>query len=211
MLHEQQQLCVGFFFMLMQVCLHRKCSSVCRQGRSSETGALRTPAATPEGNFWMDLGNASSRVPGLGVSVFSNQLDHPTAFDNEIGAGLTYSPFDLGAALDYPPLPVESFGFGTLNGNAPLLNQPSMINSPSLPAVSHDRITKQRSSRYVCLEANCDRTFSRPSDLARHLKSRHCPPTFNCPVDDCDRKGSRGFPRKDKLGDHLRQKHRRQM
>ena len=76
------------------------------------------------------------------------------------------------------------------------------------PAVSHDRITRQSSIRYVCLEANCDRTFSRPSDLDRHLKSRHYLPTFNCPVDDCDRKGGKGFSRKDKLRDHLRQKHR---
>ena len=174
-------------------------------------GAQLTPAAKPEGNFRMDIGNATSSVPGLGVPLSSNELDHPTAFDNEIDAGLTYSPFNLGAALHYPLPSVDSFGVGIPNGNATLLNQPSMINSPSLPAVSHDRITRQRSSRYVCLEANCDRTFSRPSDLDRHLKSRHYLPTFNCPVDDCDRKGRRGFPRKDKLRDHLRQKHRRQM
>ena len=75
------------------------------------------------------------------------------------------------------------------------------------PAVSHDGI--QRNSRYVCLEANCGHTFSRPSDLNRHMKSRHCLPTFNCPVDGCVRKGGRGFHRKDKLRHHLRQKHRR--
>lgn len=154
-------------------------------------------------------GKYYQRIPGLGVSPFRGRWDHGTAFHNAASA------FDhLGATLDFTPLPA-GLGNTDRNGNATLLNYPPVLNSnpiaPALPAVRHDHTNRPESDRYVCLIAKCRHTFSRPSDLDRHMKSRHCPPTFDCPVDDCNRKAGKGFPRKDKLRDHLRQKHRMEM
>ncbi|MCJ1356884.1 MAG: hypothetical protein MMC33_006880 [Icmadophila ericetorum] len=54
-----------------------------------------------------------------------------------------------------------------------------------------------------CTKPGCTATFKRKNDFQRHLHPGH----FNCPESGCDRNGGRPFTRKDKLRDHLRQKH----
>jgi uncharacterized Zn-finger protein len=54
----------------------------------------------------------------------------------------------------------------------------------------------------------CPRAFNRKSDLRRHFK-RHfsSQAVFDCNVTGCDRNGGNGFYRRDKLADHLKQRH----
>lgn len=55
----------------------------------------------------------------------------------------------------------------------------------------------------------CHKTYSRLSDLKRHAaKHRAGPKEFNCPATGCRRHiGNRGFTRKDKMKDHVKNKH----
>ncbi|KAJ5885192.1 hypothetical protein N7495_009702 [Penicillium taxi] len=53
----------------------------------------------------------------------------------------------------------------------------------------------------------CGKSFTRFADLKRHQSSVHYPVFRNCPVGNCSRKGSNGFPRQDHLVEHLRSYH----
>jgi hypothetical protein len=66
-------------------------------------------------------------------------------------------------------------------------------------------------TRHGCDYPGCTKTFSRPQDIGRHKLSVHKEGGFRlyCPLvggDGCSREG--GFPRKDKLKDHLLRKHK---
>ncbi|KAL2014847.1 hypothetical protein VTN00DRAFT_2372 [Thermoascus crustaceus] len=54
---------------------------------------------------------------------------------------------------------------------------------------------------------DCGRSFTRLADLRRHSSSVHYPVFQNCPVPNCSRKGTNGFPRKDHLIEHMRSYH----
>ena len=64
-----------------------------------------------------------------------------------------------------------------------------------------------------CPELECVFTVSCCywDDLIRHTRSKHCKkdPKFPCPLAWCNRSGDRGFTRKDKLTNHLRSVHKR--
>ncbi|KAH7394375.1 hypothetical protein BKA66DRAFT_400147, partial [Pyrenochaeta sp. MPI-SDFR-AT-0127] len=68
-----------------------------------------------------------------------------------------------------------------------------------------------RHEKYKCYQPACSGlTFGRLAELKRHHATRHERPKFFCPVDGCERSlknGGRGFPRKDKMVDHLERKH----
>lgn len=53
----------------------------------------------------------------------------------------------------------------------------------------------------------CGKLFTRLADVKRHETSVHDPVPIDCPVDNCVRKGSIGFPRRDHLMEHLRTFH----
>ncbi|KAL4942472.1 hypothetical protein BDV06DRAFT_192092 [Aspergillus oleicola] len=61
------------------------------------------------------------------------------------------------------------------------------------------------SKPYTC--PDCTKSFTRPADLKRHQSTVHYPVFQNCPVPDCSRKDSNGFPRRDHLVEHLRSYH----
>ncbi|KAJ5233914.1 uncharacterized protein N7469_005680 [Penicillium citrinum] len=63
------------------------------------------------------------------------------------------------------------------------------------------------SKPFACDAASCNKAFTRFADLKRHQSSVHYPVFRNCPVDNCSRKGSNGFPRQDHLVEHLRSYH----
>lgn len=60
---------------------------------------------------------------------------------------------------------------------------------------------------HCCSFDGCNLAFSRDSDLARHVQTKHSEDCrYRCPIETCDR-SSNGFPRKDKLDEHTRKKH----
>ncbi|KAI9764909.1 MAG: hypothetical protein M1840_007934 [Geoglossum simile] len=70
---------------------------------------------------------------------------------------------------------------------------------------------RDNKTRFPCDYPGCLATFSRPQDIPRHKSSIHkLPgPRYPCPLvgdHDCSRED--GFPRKDKLVAHLRQRHK---
>ncbi|KAH7075176.1 hypothetical protein FB567DRAFT_536302 [Paraphoma chrysanthemicola] len=62
------------------------------------------------------------------------------------------------------------------------------------------------SDRSTCTD--CGKRFQRQNDLRRHMLSHQSPQSMHyCRFPDCDRR-TRGFPRKDKLMDHMRKYHK---
>ena len=130
-------------------------------------------------------------------------------------------------------IPVAASGFGRLDSN-PITGVDSWAMEPSsittgntTSAVDHGTIASAASyvnhsaspssqqntfsataasSGHVC--PSCSRTFTRPSDLQRHVK-KHVPggKPFGCPEPGCKYKGELGFYRKDKLLSHMRNRH----
>ena len=63
---------------------------------------------------------------------------------------------------------------------------------------------------YFCQEENCHTLTKYWSDLKRHYTSKHCKKSkeFPCHHMGCSRGGSNGFPRKDKLKNHIDSVHK---
>lgn len=67
--------------------------------------------------------------------------------------------------------------------------------------------------RYQCNFQGCvdpnqrPSTFTRKTDLKRHLASVHANPSINCKYKNCDRKDENGFRRQDHYVEHLRGYH----
>jgi len=80
--------------------------------------------------------------------------------------------------------------------------------SSNISSLSYTAPEADRSQRMFC--GRCPASFSRATDLRRHLTSVHNnqQPQFKCLVDGCPRR--RGFQRKDKLIEHLRSHHHHQ-
>lgn len=59
-------------------------------------------------------------------------------------------------------------------------------------------------STFTCQEPGCkSRPFKRKADLNRHSRTHDSLKRYNCPAVDCERTGSHGFFRRDKLVDHI--------
>ncbi|KAL4926857.1 C2H2-type zinc finger protein [Aspergillus undulatus] len=74
---------------------------------------------------------------------------------------------------------------------------------PPLDGLHHE--PTKPAKPYPCTD--CGKAFTRPADLKRHQTTVHYPVFQNCPVPDCSRKDSNGFPRRDHLVEHLRSYH----
>ena len=83
--------------------------------------------------------------------------------------------------------------------------------------VSHERqhyLVKGISIYANCPEPNCvfkADIYNGWDGFMRHTRSKHCKkiPEFSCPLAWCNRRGDKGFTRKDKLTNHLRSVHKR--
>jgi hypothetical protein len=91
------------------------------------------------------------------------------------------------------------------------------VTASSNTAVLHDACaaigSRVENDKFKCNHANCEhRTFSRSAELKRHHATTHAAhkQAHWCPFAMCERSaaiGIKSFPRKDKLKDHVRQKH----
>jgi hypothetical protein len=65
--------------------------------------------------------------------------------------------------------------------------------------------------KYLCKHSGCHASSKNWTDFLRHSRS-HCTSKsrdlFDCPIAWCDRKNNSGFPRKDKMMQHVRQAHK---
>jgi hypothetical protein len=72
-------------------------------------------------------------------------------------------------------------------------------------SISSDTPSPQKENRHRCFHDECDKTYKYEGDLARHIRNVHkAPSAFRCHFPLCPRGlTNHGFPRKDKLVDHL--------
>ena len=94
---------------------------------------------------------------------------------------------------------------GVITGSNPGLLTATPYIPPVDPAAAEPPATAP-GSRQIC--PVCQKTFGRLSDLKRHA-AKHCagPRKFNCPATGCRYKGDKGFTKKDKMKDHVKNKH----
>jgi hypothetical protein len=71
--------------------------------------------------------------------------------------------------------------------------------------ISSDMPSPQTENRHRCFHDECERTYKHEGDLARHIRNVHkAPSAYLCHFPLCPRGlTNHGFPRKDKLVDHL--------
>ncbi|KAL2036778.1 hypothetical protein N7G274_010502 [Stereocaulon virgatum] len=64
--------------------------------------------------------------------------------------------------------------------------------------------------KLICKQEYCKYSTKRYSDIKRHYAAKHCKNAkkFPCHIIGCKFSGDNGFPRKDKLRDHLKASHR---
>ncbi|MCJ1236982.1 hypothetical protein MMC14_004966 [Varicellaria rhodocarpa] len=84
-----------------------------------------------------------------------------------------------------------------------------VVNSTSTVAIASTAATASTfpsppSALITCHHPNCNRSFTRNSDLQRPMGKHGSYTTtkYECPEPGCDRKGAKEFYRKDKLADH---------
>jgi hypothetical protein len=76
------------------------------------------------------------------------------------------------------------------------------------PTQDHEPDTEVSSTNGENKCSQCDRTFTRPGQLKRHLRSHNQKERiFPCDYDKCDRKGVNAFYRRDNLFNHQRNVH----
>ncbi|KAL8783264.1 MAG: hypothetical protein Q9195_009442 [Heterodermia aff. obscurata] len=74
--------------------------------------------------------------------------------------------------------------------------------------IQHNAHPVHASRRYRCQHPGCNTTVSRYSDLNRHMRTHQAGVRgFDCPDNGCNRKGVKGFARKDKMLDHYHAVH----
>ncbi len=85
------------------------------------------------------------------------------------------------------------------------------LDSENSLTITHPNIARPPSTSrpFKCHFSGCFRAYTRKGDLTRHLRSHATTFTAVCVIDDCPRSHEgRGFPRQDKLIDHLVQGHK---
>lgn len=75
-----------------------------------------------------------------------------------------------------------------------------------LPNSGSEKTTSRR-SRFHCLVVGCQRSYTRVHELRRHQKAHSGEKPFACTQSLCDRRGAKGFVRKDHLRQHTRRVH----
>ena len=94
---------------------------------------------------------------------------------------------------------------GTVSPANPCLLTATPFVSPENPDPAEPPATGPK-LRFTC--PVCKKTYARSSDLKRHAaKHRTGPREFSCPATGCPYKGDKGFTRKDKMKDHVKNMH----
>ena len=150
-------------------------------------------------------GQAASSVPpyfgGMGPLMantmsqpYSNNWDHntamgsPQAFQNQV------------YPMEFPPLPMQQ-------QNSWAQDPTQMIHSQMVASFAPIPLTTPVVQRMPCSWPTCTESFTRPSDLQRHIEAVHLGIKYHCLWIGCPNNGGKGYCRAEKLRTHQRQKH----
>ncbi|KAG2417256.1 hypothetical protein HFD88_008475 [Aspergillus terreus] len=149
----------------------------------------------------------------------SNSSVYPSSsYSSSFSSSFTSSPFEASFDITPPALcptdvnqqlhtqsqyfsPVQGSWPGAAGGNPQPASMEEGLFTLDPPFTPSDN---KPAKPYMCA---CGKAFTRPADLKRHETTVHRPVYQDCPVEECLRKDSNGFPRRDHLIEHLRSYH----
>jgi hypothetical protein len=150
-------------------------------------------------------GQAASSAPpyfdGMGF-VMANTLLQP--YSNNWGHNIAMGSPQAFQNQVYPmhfiPLPMQQQNFWAQDPRQMMQSQ-MMANFAPIP------LTTQVVQRTPCSWPSCTESFTRPSDLQRHIDAVHLGIKYHCFWIGCTNNGGKGYCRAEKLRTHQRQKH----
>jgi len=169
------------------------------------------PQEATEAHNWLQTSNASA--------VHTNFRQEIHNGDRLISPSITIQP--VGNEDVEPPVYAPQKSFAPLpdgaSGESPLYNH-SLGETLTQRPRSVDK-PKLRASKFYCDIRPCNhlKGFTRKADLKRHLVTQHShlypskAKWFHCPWLDCERKGTNGFSRRDKMLQHQNRVHGRRL
>ncbi|PMD53555.1 uncharacterized protein K444DRAFT_619087 [Hyaloscypha bicolor E] len=125
---------------------------------------------------------------------YSNNWDHsmamgsPQAFQNQV------------YPMEFTPLPMQQ-------QNSWAQDPTQMMQSQMAASFAPISLTTPVVQRMPCSWPSCTESFTRPSDLQRHIEAVHLGIKYHCLWIGCTNNGGRGYCRAEKLRTHQRQKH----
>jgi hypothetical protein len=143
-------------------------------------------------------------------SAIPTSIEHDSPFPEFLG----YLPPTISDELQWR----SNLGSSTLNTSEEVHDGSAHVSALRSPAysdqtqsgrpsssISSDMPSPQKENRHRCFHDKCERTYKHEGDLARHIKNVHkAPSAYLCHFPLCPRGLiNHGFPRKDKLVDHL--------
>ena len=167
------------------------------QGPTSEYGWNFT-----ESQLIANVGIAAA-VPGVPVLTNAQELPNTNDHVNDAGIGNSlqnmelYQPSFITSSQSTHDVVMPSISYNIPVAAPPITN---------LNPVPTETSTTALGTKHIC--RYCATSFGRSSDLKRHaLKHQSGPRPFSCPSDGCPYKGAKGFTRKDKMRDHVKNMH----
>lgn len=180
--------------------LHRAFEQTNENYQTTINGPLLSDQANPNGDFGF---NGTDQETNFDETADFPTFSQETSFSNDLSFfhnaefnpnGPSTSPEIRFSFSDSLPSSSQESSFSTTTASSP----DTLVTTPSSTATSPDRS--------IC--SICHSTFKRAGDLKRHERV-HFPGqrNFHCKESGCDRKGRKGFYRRDKLRAHERQVH----
>ncbi|KAE8548337.1 hypothetical protein TMatcc_010855 [Talaromyces marneffei ATCC 18224] len=161
-----------------------------RQFRSAPQFALSPSMySSPPEQPWASYYYSAS--PATSASSMSAQSDD----------FFVYRPFNAVNSSQPTPASPSPSTPGSAPSPANLIDKAPVAGSPLVQRLGRKKLTHS----FECQK--CGKSFTRGADVKRHESSVHSPQPMDCPVENCVRKGSIGFPRRDHLMEHLRTFH----
>ena len=149
--------------------------------------------------------------PQLTFTFWSPEAE--TALLNSPFANADYDPTLEALGYDRLPPSAASPSPSSLSSTTPPVSHYSESSLSTLQTTSENTNLPPQPGRHICRFLHCPSTFTRTSDLERHILTIHIPSNiYFCPVPGCRTRGSRSqrprFKRRDKWVEHLRRWHK---
>jgi hypothetical protein len=192
------------------------------QEQSSPQHSRRTKEYRGQSPGYLPQQQAALATTSISQNTFPQEFQHPSSFQVASSSGISTSasnshlyPATGFSAREFNPVrPMQPapWEFRAMNKDRPF-SDTTQQSGPSMNQPAQTRlgvVSSQENSgfKYECDQDGCSTTFNRQYDLKRHYNGAHAinPTLYWCEVSGCSH--NKGFPRRDKLNDHISKMHK---